>query len=242
MSAALAALLSAAALAQSPAPYMEPAASTAPPTAAPPSASTETVAAVEVSSGAHVAGAPAEAVLERPIRAIIHKSAREWEPVTLRAGGDPGQAATRVVLNIRGRRKRGTPSTSKARARVYASGDARWLIVSVYPRALERRRKHFEIRLKLVEGYVEAVKAALVTVVDRRPGAGAGRDSRELSRAAVAYEEEFPSSGDVRVAALDPRASSSAFNAGTLRGASFADRDAGLADVSWSVRGLTKAR
>ncbi len=115
------------------------------------------------------------------------------------------------------------------------------MILSIFPRALEKKRKHFEVRLRLVEGYVEEAKAVLVTVVDRRPRVGAGLDAQELTRAGVEFEEEFPDEGEIRVAALDPRPSSKAFNAGLLRGASFADRDAGLADVSWSVRGL-KAR
>ncbi len=244
------------AAAQSPAPYMEPSASTQAATSASTAAATATArstdTAVAVSSvttpavghGAGVAGAEKPLAVERPIHAVIHRDSARWDPVSLRVGGDPAAAATRALLRIRGSRarRRGTPSPARAIARARKSGDDRWLVLSVFPRALAKRRKHFEVRLKLVEGYVEEAKAALVTVVDRRPGAGAGMDADELTRAAVEFEEEFPSSGEILISALDPRPSSKAFNAGLLRGASFADRDAGLADAEWSVRGLPKAR
>ncbi|MBI3289301.1 MAG: hypothetical protein HYZ74_07265, partial [Elusimicrobia bacterium] len=38
--------------------------------------------------------------LKRPIHAVIHKKSADWEPVSLRAGGDPGQAATTVLLKL----------------------------------------------------------------------------------------------------------------------------------------------
>lgn len=252
---ALALLLARGAWAQSPAPYMgdEP---TATSSATAPTASTDTAVApastdtavapastdTVVGHGAHIAGGMATPA--RPIRAVIHKSAARWTPVSLRAAGDPAAARTSVLLHIHGagRRRRGTASRARASARLHRMKDDRRLIVSIFPRALEKKRKHFEVRLRLVEGYVEEAKAVLVTVVDRRPRVGIGLDSQELTRAAVEFEEEFPDAGEIRVAALDPRPSSKAFNAGLLRGASFADRDAGLADVSWSVRGLPKAR
>jgi hypothetical protein len=238
------------AAAQSPQPYMEPAASAgAAASGAAPSSSTQTAVAAPSSAspvghGVGIAGAGKPLSLPRPIHAVIHKDSADWAPVSLRAGGDPGAARTRAALRIRGAkaRRRGTESYAKAIARLRKAGDDRWLTISVFPRALEKRRKHFEVRLKLVEGYVEEAKAALVTVVDRRAGVGAGQDADEMTRQAVEFEEEFPSSGEILISALDPRPSAGAFNAGVLRGASFADRDAGLVDAAWSVRGLPKAR
>ena len=228
------------AAAQSPQPYMEPSASTGTVSSSPAAPN----AAAPVGHGVGIAGAVKPVSLSRPIHAVIHKDSAKWDPVSLRLGGDPGAARTRALLRIRGERarRRGTESRAKAGARLRKAGNDRWLTISVFPRALEKRRKHFEVRLKLVEGYVEEAKAALVTVVDRRAGVGAGQDADELTRGAVEFEEELPSSGEILISALDPRPSAGAFNAGVLRGASFADRDAGLADVAWSVRGLPKAR
>jgi len=249
MTALAAFLLAGAALAQSPQPYMDQPASTASAAAPAPTASTDTAVAVSTPAaatghGAHVAGADKPLAVERPIHAVIHKDSASWDPVSLRVGGNPAAAETRALLRVRGQKakRHGTASRARATARLRKAGDDRWLVISVFPRALEKRRKHFEVRLKIVEGYVEEAKAALVTVLDRRPEAGAGLNADELTRAGVEFEEEFPSSGEILLSALDPRPSAKAFNAGLLRGASFADRDAGLADAAWSLRGLPKAR
>lgn len=248
MSALAAVLLAASALAQSPQPYMAEtsSATAAEPSAAPPTVAASTETAVVVSSGAHVAEAET-ATLTRPIHAVIHKDSANWEPVALLVGGDPGQLTTRVLL--RARRRKGPKGKvvgdlthARASARVHRTGDDRWLVISVFPRALARRRKHFEVRFRVVEGFVEEAKAALVTIVDRRRGVGEGLDSGELTRGGFAYEEEFPDSGAIVVSALDPRPSASAFNAGSLRRAYFADLEAGLAEVTWSVKGLPPLR
>lgn len=238
----LALLLAAGAAAQSPMPYSTPDApetSTAPAvsTAAAVAASTE--AAVAVSTGGVKVAGEAKPKLKRPIHAILHAEAKDWEPLSLRAGGDPETARTGVVLRlskVRGKYK-GTPSKAKAFARLHGPKDGRWLVVSVFPKALEKRRAHFEVRLRIVEGYVEDARASLVSVVDRQY-TGAGMDSDELRARGVAFEEDSPASGRLLVSALDPRPSRRALNAGTLTQAAFASQEARLCDVSWSVTGL----
>jgi hypothetical protein len=247
VSAWLGVLLAGAALAQSPQPYMAPDASSATATdagAPPPTVAASTETAVLTSSGASVAGAEKPS-LTRPIHAVIHKDAASWEPVSLLVGGDPGAMRTRAVLRARRTKKGkvvGDLTHATASARVHPTGDDRWLVISVFPRALARRRKHFEIRFRIVEGYVEEAKAALVTVVDQRRRAGEGLDSAELTRKGIEYGEEFPDSGALVVSALDGRPSSEALNVGSLRRAYFADLEAGLAEVTWSVKGLPPLR
>ncbi|MFI5360529.1 MAG: hypothetical protein ACHQ49_01060 [Elusimicrobiota bacterium] len=236
--------LAAAAAAQSPMPYSgdaaAPAASSAPAVAA----STEAPAAVAASTeGAKIAVAE-KPKLSRPMHAVIHAEAADWEPVSLKAGGDPFQVETKATLReekVNGKYK-GTASRAAASARLHKSGRDHWLVVSVFPKALERRRRHFEIRFKIFEGFVEEAKVALVTVVDRRAAAGKGLDSFELRETGVEFEEDSPASGALSIAALDPRPSKSAFNAGALKAAAFADQDAGVVNASWSVRGLPAAR
>ncbi|MDX6768039.1 MAG: hypothetical protein SF051_00790 [Elusimicrobiota bacterium] len=224
----LALLLALAAAAQEPAaaPAPEPAASTAP---AP-------------GDGVHVAGeepAKPKPALKRPMRATILKRSKDWEPVSLAEGGDPYQAATGATVRLlkTGKGYRGVRSKAKAAARAYPGkpGEA-WLVVTVSPKELEKARKHFEVRLRVVEGFVEKVEVALVTVTDRR--AYKELDKPSLRRLGVAFEEESPGSAEVLVSALDPRPGKSSWNAGKVRLAAFADPQAGFADFSWSVKGV----
>ena len=219
-----------------------PAASTAPvvSTAAVVSSTETTTTVVHSTAGFKVAGGAPKAKLERPMHAVIHPDAKDWEPLSVKAGGDPYQAETKATLRqekVKGKYK-GTPSKATAIARLHKAGQDRWLVVVIFPKGLERQRLHFEVRFRIVEGFVEDAKAAIVTVVDRRPGAGAGLDSYDLRAQGVEFEEDSPESGSLLVSALDPRPSKSAFNAGSLKRAAFGDKAVGLADASWSVKGL----
>ena len=243
--AALLAVFALSAGAQSPMPFSgeAPATSTAPAvsTATAVSASTETTTAVETSTaGFKIGGGAPKAKLERPMHAVIQADAKDWEPLSLKAGGDPFQAETKAILRqekVKGKYK-GTPSKAKASARLHKDGQDRWLVVSIVPKGLERQRMHFEVRLRIVEGFVEDVKGAIVTIVDRRPDAGGGLDTYDLRAQGVEFEEDSPESGALLISALDPRPSKSAFNSGTLKHAAFGNAAVGLADVSWSVMGL----
>lgn len=191
--------------------------------------------------GVYVAGDAPKPTLKRPMKAVIHKAARDWEPVGLKEGGDPYQAATAATLRLtRGAKGyRGERSKAKAVVRAYPGkpGES-WLIIAVYPKTLEKKRKHFEVRLRVVEGFVEKVEAALITLTDRR--AYQELDKPTLRRLGVAFEEENPGSGVVSIAALDPRPGRAAFNAGKLSLAAFADAAVGFADVSWSSKTVEK--
>ena len=133
---------------------------------------------------------------------------------------------------------KGVGSKAKAAARVVVSKNDRWLVVSVFPAALEKRRLHFEVRFRVVEGFVEDVKALAVSVVDPRPSVGAGLDSYALRAEGIEFQEESPGSGRIEVSALDARPGKGTFNAGKLKLAEFADPRLGFSDVSWSVRGM----
>lgn len=230
--------------AQSPMPYSgdAPTASSAPAAAVAAStdttvaASTET--AVAVSTGA--AKAAVKPVAKPRLHAVIHPEAKNWEPLSLRAGGDPEKTETKVVLRLAKSRGiyKGSPSKATAAARLHRAGQDHWLTIAVFPKELEKRRRHFEIRLRLAEGFVEEAKAVLVTVVDQLPDVGAGHDLAELREEGVEFEEDSPASGSILISALDPRPSRSAVNSGTLKLAAFEARDVGLTDVSWSTTGL----
>jgi len=212
-----------------PAPAVSTAAAVAPSTAS----------AVAVSTGGVKIAGETKPKLARPIHATIHPDAKDWEPVSLKPGGDPVAVRTEAVLRqakVKGRLK-GAASKAKAFARLRRAKHDRWLVISVFPKALERRRLHVEVRLRLVEGFVEDAKVSAVSVVDRRY-TGAGMDSDELRARGVEFAEESPERAQVLIAALDPRPSKTALNAGALKLAAFADADVGLADVSWSVTGL----
>jgi hypothetical protein len=206
------------------------------------SASTE--AAVAVSSGGVRVSDGTKPRPKAVLHATVHPDARDWEPFSLRVGGDPGQAANGAFLRQVKSKGRLTGVASKARsaARLVRAKEDRWLVVSVFPKALEKRRLHVEVRLRVVEGYVEDVKVFAVCVVDPRPAAGAGLDSFALRAEGVEFSEESPASAEVLLSALDPRPGKGAFNAGRLKAAAFADRELGFAELSWSVRGLAGPR
>src|SRR6185312_1443160 len=200
--------------AQSPMPYSgdaPPAASTAPAvsTGAAVSSSTDTLSNVVTSTGGvKIGGGAPKAKLSRPMHAVIHPDAKDWEPLALKAGGDPFQAETKVLLReekVHGK-YRGAAVKSTASARLYKAGQDRLLVIRVFPKsAVAKRRVHFEVRLKIVEGYVEEAKAAAVTVVDDRPNSGAGLDVHELRDQGIEFEEDTPASGTLLISALDPR-------------------------------------
>ncbi|MFI5349561.1 MAG: hypothetical protein ACHQ2Z_08465, partial [Elusimicrobiota bacterium] len=230
------------AAAQSPMPT-----NTEPSASAAPAVSTEAVvassgAAVDVvaSTGGVKIETGVKPKLARPLHAVIHAEAKEWEPVALKAGGDPFQAETKAVLReekVKGKYK-GTSSKATASARLHKDGKYdRWLVVSIFPKELERRRMHIEARFRIVEGFVEEAKAELVSITDRRQS-GAGLDTFELRERGVEFGEASPASGTLLISALDPRPSASALNAGALKLAAFDNALVGLADVSWSVKGL----
>ncbi len=242
-------LLAAAAAAQSPMPYQKPDAAAAP-AAAPPAASTETVTASSSTAptdevaghGFKVGGTAPKAKLSRPMHAVIHKEAADWEPLALRVGGVPGSAENAValkVVKVKGRMK-GENTKARSAARLHKGAkDSRWLAISLYPKALERKRTHLELRFRIFEGFVEEVQAAAVTVTDRRrPPSAKLLDSYDLREEGIEYQEERPGSGQFVVAELDPRPTAAAANSGRLEKAEFADKDLGFVNLSWSVKGV----
>lgn len=224
---------------------------------APPAASTSTVAAstatVAASSstaptdemagrGFKVGGGAPRAKLARPLHAVIHKDAADWEPLGVREGGLPGAGDNTVslkVVKVKGRMK-GENSKARSAARLHKGAkDSRWLVISLYPKSLELKRTHLELRFRVFEGYVEEVSAAAVTVTDRRRQQTARLlDSYDLREQGVEYQEERPGSGQIVVAELDPRPGTASVNSGRLEKAEFADSNFGFVNLSWSVRGV----
>lgn len=233
----LAVMLAAPAGAQDP-----PASSPAP--AAPAAADASTSSVIKPGDGVHIAGEEGDKPkpkLTRPIKAYIPKEAKDWEPLGLKEGGDPYQASTGVTLKLVKSAKggyKGERSKAKAWARAYPVKPGETLfVIALFPKALEKRRKHFELRFRVVEGNVEKVEASLITVRDRR--AYRDIDRVALRRAGAAFEEESAASGVVSVAAFDPRPGRG-LNAGKLSLAEFPDREVGFADLSWSLSKVEK--
>ncbi|MBI5246065.1 MAG: hypothetical protein HY923_02715 [Elusimicrobia bacterium] len=193
--------------------------------------------------GFKIGGGAPKAKLTRPMHAVIHKDAVDWEPLSLREGGVPGGGETTIalkVVKVKGRMK-GENSKAKAFARTHKGRkDGRWLVISLYPKSLESRRAHFEIRLRVVEGYVEQAEAAAVIVTERRrlDAPKRPRDSYDLREEGIEYREEMPGSGQLVIAELDPRPGAAAVNSGRLEKAEFADSDIGFVNLSWATRGL----
>lgn len=195
--------------------------------------------------GFKIGGAAPKAKLARPMHAVIQKDAADWEPIALKEGGVPGSGENLVslkVVKVKGRMK-GENSKARSGARLHKGPkDSRWLAITLYPKSLERKRTHLEVRLRIFEGYVEQVEVAAVTVTDRRrPASPTLFDSYDLREQGIEYQEERPGSGLVVVSELDPRPGAAAANAGRLEKAEFADSDLGFVNLSWSTKGLKPA-
>lgn len=241
--AALAVLLVRAAAAQSPMygsdkPAEAPAASTETVTASSSTAPTDEM----TGRGVKVGGDDPKPKLTRPLHAVIHKDAADWDPVGLRVGGVPGAGENAVavkVVKVKGRMK-GESSKARSAARLHrGKKDSRWLVISVYPKSLEAKRTHFEVRFRIFEGFVEEAEAAAIIVTDRRrQKTGRMLDSYDLREQGVEYQEEKPGSGAFVVAELDPRLKPSSANSGRLEKAEFADPSLGFVNLSWSSHGV----
>lgn len=179
--------------------------------------------------------ASTEAVHEEPkprrvSKVKVHAAAAGWEPLSVKLGGDPEQARTFF--------KKGP---AKAAARVYPSGEDKLLIVSIYPPALRVSRTHLEVRFLIIEGFLEQAKAAAVRIVGGRyTPSDEEQDSKTLERKGVEYAEEYPGSGRILLASIDPGPGVQAVNAGTLTRASFGARDLGPVSLGWSVAGVNR--
>lgn len=161
----------------------------------------------------------------RPVGVKVHPDAKDWEPFSVRLGGDPFQARS---FMSRGKEKAGK---AEAFARAYPVKGDTLLVVSVFPEALKKRRAHLEARFLIQEGFLEKVE--LSAVVSAQEGRD---DSVELRRKGVEFQEESPGSAEVRVAALAASGARDALNAGSVRRASFASY--GLLDFGWAARGV----
>ncbi|MBI3288556.1 MAG: hypothetical protein HYZ74_03455, partial [Elusimicrobia bacterium] len=118
--------------------------------------------------------------------------------------------------------------------------DSTWLVVSVYPKSLERREAHIEVRFRVFEGFVEEMQVAAVSIIDRRRREPSAHplDSFDLRAEGIEFQEEGPGSGAVVVSALDARTRKDAANSGRLELAEFVDKDLGFVNLSWSARGV----
>jgi len=250
--------LASAARAQAPAaPAAAPAASTGTAVAASTDTAVSTssgTAAPEVQGyGIKVGGEQPAAILANPIAVHVHKEARDWEPISMRVGGDPGQAGNSFTRRIKTVRVKGTKKTagqsSKATAVARAhplKGDT-LLIISLYPASLKASGAHIEVRYLISEGWLEEAKVAAVTVRAGQPGYRHGaEDSVTLAMKGIEFREDFPSEGDLRVSALDPKVGKSARNAGRVSGADFGgaaygEADLGLVNLSYSAKGVEGA-
>lgn len=245
---------------QYPQPAQQPPAAAAP--AAP--ASTATVAASSGTAPAPEPAAPPAPPPPKPVNPIqvrVHGEAREWEPVSVAVGGEAEKASThfsrRLKRHVSKKTQgaasgeggdasasvesdkpvvtyRGESSRATAAARIYPVKDDHLLVVSVYPKSLARSRKHLEARFFVVEGFLEEVKVAAVTVA---PGSGLDlekEDSMSLKKKGVAFREDFPGSGSLRISAISTR--KGGLNAGTVSQAGFADKELELTSFGWSAR------
>lgn len=196
----------------------EPAASTAAPTLTVDSGTVK-------QSGVQVGTGEDKPAPRRSAGVKLHPDAKDWEPYSVRLGGDPFQARG---FFARGKEK---PGKAEAFARAYQVKGDTLLVIAVFPEALKKRRTHLEARFLVQEGYLEEVKIAAVTT-----DAAGREDSIALRRKGVEFQEENPGSAEVRIAALASSGPRDALNAGSVRRAAFGSW--GTVDFGWAARGI----
>ncbi|MBI3551672.1 MAG: hypothetical protein HY077_04080 [Elusimicrobia bacterium] len=185
--------------------------------------------------GVSVAGEQPKAIFKNPIAVRLHKESADWEPVSLRVGGDPAQAANSFTRLLRQKRK---PSKAKASARVHAFRGDTMLVISLYPDSLKKLGMHIEVRYLLVEGWLEEVKIAAVTLRAGQSFEYGAEDSFSLARKGLSFREDFPAEAEVKVSALNPRPGSGSRNGGRVKGADFGGDELGVVDFSYGTAGV----
>lgn len=232
----------------------------------------EAAASTDTASGAAPEKTPAEDAPRprRVSTVIIPREGAGWSPISVRKGGDPEALSNQAVLRIvrtkvkapaeeapppaEGEepapppppkyifKEKGRPTLTKSAARSYKSGEDRWLVISIYPLSLKDARTHFELRFKIVEGFLDGVEFKAV----RRPGKfdkkDLEQDSFTLRRLGEEFLEEGPSGARVAVAAMEAKPGRLGFNAGSLTGAGFGSKDLGLVNLTYQAAGVSAGR
>lgn len=200
----------------------------------------------------------------------IPREAASWPSLAVRKGGDAAAAANSATLQIRLKkvkapppaeaadppaegqeapappefvyREQGNSSRAKAVARSYKTGEDRLLVISIYPERLRGVRTHLEIHFKVVEGFLDGAEVKAI----QRPGAflpkDLDQDSVILRGLAMEFIEEGPSGGRLTAAAMEAKPGKDSFNAGALRGASFAGKSLGTVNLTYSIQGVAAGR
>lgn len=187
--------------------------------------------------GSPTTASPPQTALENLIKVKVHRESRDWEPLSLRKGGDPASLKTRFtrrIVKVQGKPK-GEVCSARVLARAHSVKDDKLLIISIFPACLTPLRKHLEVRYLIIEGFLEKVQAAVVTAQAR---GAADDDSVLLRRRRIPYLEEFPGGGRVKLAALSLAPGEETLNAAELFDLEFADADVGLASLAYKVTGL----
>ena len=182
----------------------------------------------------------------RPIFVTIHKEASRWKPFSVRAGGNPAKIKNAVAsavrkVKVKGKMvRKGDSSKAVAVARLHKVKGDLMLVVCVYPESLKRARRHLEARYWIVEGFLEGVQLAAVSI---SRGAASPEDLKEdsltLTRKGRDFDEVLPSGAGLRVAALDARPRKASENAASIEAAEFGGR-LGSVDFGYSVRGVAE--
>jgi hypothetical protein len=186
----------------------------------------------------------------KPVKLInvkIHPDSKDWEPVSLGAGGSMENASSRFSRRLKKKVTKGEGEGAKpvvtfhgenskaiSVVRVHKSGEDAWVIASVYPAVLKKANRYMEARFKITEGFLEEAVVAAVTV---RQGQGVDiqkEDSVTLRRRGVSFAEDFPASARATITAISAKAGG--LNAGGVGQADFADKELRLTSFGWNAK------
>lgn len=190
-----------------------------------------------------------------PLDVFIPASAAHWKPLSVSREKRRKFAAIEFERNIENtvekikdkkskkiRTKKilkGDVSSARVIARVYGSRESPEIIVSIFPDALKDLREHLELRFFISQKRLVKAQAAMVAEIGHEKLGGV-KDSREMRAGKIDFSEDFPSSGKIFVAALNPKPGKNTINSARLEMASFGENPLlGLVNAQFFARGLT---
>ena len=217
------------------------------PDAAPPAAPAAAVAGSTedvVGHGLKVAGGEAPvAVKGKSIAVRIHKEAVDWEPVSVVVIGDAGINENSVTRKVPGARGKGHKSAAKAVARLHPYKGDKMLVVSLYPASFKKSSVHLEVRLQIIEGYLEGASIAAITLkAGQQPVAYGAEDSFTLGRRGLEFAEDFPAEAALKISAIDSKPGKTSRNAGSVSGADFGGKELGTISFFYGTQGVAGGR
>ena len=183
------------------------------------------------------------------IKELIPSAAAHWKPLQVfeeKKRHFLNAKFSREIVSIKKKEKgkiktilKGEDSKAHVFAKAYGLKSNPEIIISIFPESLKDLHEHLELRLFISLKTLNKVQAVMVTELNTAQSDTKLLDSEELKRQKIDFSEDFPSSGKLFIAALDPEVGKNTINSASLELASFGENPVlGLVSAEYSIHGL----